>query len=334
MATAAKVTIHPSQFPDAIRRDLLESLRRRQVNHKFHYDSAKQTQQWLALHQQFSPSRNDTDCEAIYDQAFGEVAKQPGQEPIHLIGLGCGGGQKDTRLLKLLQSSGRKISYTPSDVSVAMTLVARQTSLSVLDEGDCTPLVCDLATADDLPSVLNSISPSNASRLITFFGMIPNFEPKEILPRLAACQRPGEPLLFSANLAPGADYHAGVESVLPQYDNVLTRDWLLTFLLDLGVERNDGEVRFAIETGADSFKRIVARFHFRRDRIVVLDPERFEFRAGESVRLFFSCRYTPVNLEPLLARHGLAVQSRWVTRSEEEGVWLCRKELTSSAGAR
>ena len=36
MSTIANVAIHASQFPDAVRRDLLESLRTRQVNHKFH----------------------------------------------------------------------------------------------------------------------------------------------------------------------------------------------------------------------------------------------------------------------------------------------------------
>src|SRR5271170_687326 len=53
-----------------VRRDLLESLRTRRVNHKFHYDSVKQTQKWLALHQVYSPSRNDADCQAIYEQSF------------------------------------------------------------------------------------------------------------------------------------------------------------------------------------------------------------------------------------------------------------------------
>jgi hypothetical protein len=102
---------------------------------------------------------------------------------------------------------------------------------------------------------------------------------------------------------------------------------LLTFLLDLGLERGDGEVRYAIETDAQGCKRIVARFHFMRDCVVTSDGERFDFRAGANLRLFFSCRYTPTNLEPLLNRHGFAIQSRWITRSEEEGVWLCRKEL-------
>jgi L-histidine N-alpha-methyltransferase len=77
--------------------------------------------------------------------------------------------------------------------------------------------------------------------------MIPNFEPQIILPKLASLVRPKDFLLFSANLAPGNNYAAGVKKVLPQYDNPLTRDWLMTFLLDLGVERGDGKLRFKIE---------------------------------------------------------------------------------------
>ena len=122
----------PASFPENVRRDLLESLRTRRVNHKFHYDSVKQTQQWLALHQAFSPSRTDADCAATYDRSFAAVAARMEFRRVHLIGLGCGGGQKDTRLLKLLQDSGRKTFYTPSDVSTAMVLVAWQTATAVV----------------------------------------------------------------------------------------------------------------------------------------------------------------------------------------------------------
>ena len=144
------VRIHASQFPEEVRRDLLDSLRTRRVNHKFHYDSVKQTQKWLALHQAYSPTRNDADCRAVYEQGFKAAAAQIKSKAVHVIGLGCGGGQKDTRLLKLLKSRGREIFYTPCDVSTAMVLVARQTALAVVPEKNCFPFVCDLATADDL----------------------------------------------------------------------------------------------------------------------------------------------------------------------------------------
>src|SRR6185503_18502242 len=105
-------------------------------------------------------------------------------------------------------------------------------------------------------------------RLVTFFGMLPNFEPQIILPHLAGLIRPGEYLLLSANLAPGPDYAEGVQRILPLYDNALTREWLITFLLDVGVNRNDGEIRFAIENDPANgdLKRIAAYFVFERER--------------------------------------------------------------------
>ena len=235
---------------------MLESLRTRRVNHKFHYDSVKQTQKWLALHQAYSPARNDADCRAVYEKGFKAAAARIAAKRVQVIGLGCGGGQKDTRLLKLLKAHGKEVFYTPCDVSTAMVLTARQTALAVLPEKNCFPFVCDLATADDLRKALVTRHPRIAAwpprgftpSLVTFFGMIPNFEPKQILPKLASLVRPKDFLLFSANLAPGNNYAAGVKRILPQYDNPLTRDWLMTFLLDLGVERSDGKLRFKIET--------------------------------------------------------------------------------------
>ena len=243
---------------------------------------------------------------------------------MHLIGLGCGGGQKDSRLLKLLQDSGKKAFYTPSDVSTAMVLVAQQTATAVVAPEDCSPLVCDLASADDLPQVLDALPVSDAARLITFFGMIPNFEPHVILSRLAGLLRAGDSLLLSANLAPGADYAAGVQRILPLYDNALTRDWLMMFLLDLGVEANDGELRFAIEDdpAGSGLKRVTACFRFIRPREIQVDAQRFQFPAGESIRLFFSWRHTPALVRSLLGEHGMGVLDQWITKSGEEGVFL------------
>jgi uncharacterized SAM-dependent methyltransferase len=324
MSSVAKVLIHASQLPEKARRDLLTSLRTRRVNHKFHYDNVKQTQKWFALHQAYSPTRNDADCQAIYEKSFKVAVAQIKAKSVHVIGLGCGGGQKDTRLLKLLKTGGLEIFYTPCDVSTAMVLTARQTALTVLPEENCFPFVCDLATANDLPVTLARRSEAKTARLFTFFGMIPNFEPQIILPKLASLVRPKDFLLFSANLAPGNDYAAGVKKVLPQYDNPLTYDWLMTFLLDLGVEHGDGKLCFKIEADrTNDLKRIVAGFHFTRSRRIEVDGERFDFRAGEPIRLFFSYRYTPECVRKVLAHYGLEVRDQWIAKSEEEGVFLC-----------
>ncbi len=322
----ANVTIHASQFPEAVRQDLLESLRTRRVNHKFHYDSIKQTQKWLTLHQAYAPSRKDDDCAMAYDQAFAKVATLAKTKILYLVGLGCGGGQKDTRLLRRLKKRERELYYTPCDVSAAMTLVARKAATGVVRSFDCFPLVCDLTKVRDLDRALPLPRMIGRRYIVTFFGMIPNFEPDEVLPRIAKLTRRGDWFLFSANLAPGRDYAAGVRQVLPQYDNALTRDWLMTFLLDLGVEQADGKLRFKVENGAQGLKRIVARFEFARSCRVAVEADTFHFRRGESIRLFYSYRYTAERARALLRKFRFNTLNEWLIPSGEEGVFLCQRQ--------
>ena len=325
MASLVPVLIHPSQFPEQVQQDLLRSLRLHQIKHKFHYDSYRQTQKWLALHRAYSPARTNPDYEAVYDSSFAAAAGRITSPRATVIGLGCGGGQKDTRLLRLLAQHGKPALYLPCDVSTAMVLVAQETASPVA--AGCRPIVFDLELTDDLPAILSDVAPRDSNRIITFFGMLPNFEPRTVMSRLAAVLVPGDSLLLSANLAPGADYEAGMRTILPQYHNAMTRDWLNTFLSDLGSEPTDGEIRFDIEdcpqsTGA---KRVTAHYQFRTRRILETGGERFEFQAGDTLRLFFSYRYTPCLVEDVLSQYQIAVLDHWITRSEEEGVFLCSK---------
>jgi L-histidine Nalpha-methyltransferase len=326
MRSIIDISIHATQFPHEVQRALLDSLRRRRIHPKFHYDSVKQSMKWLAVHQAFSPWQTEADCRGVYDRAFAEAIRSCDQSSAHVIGLGCGGGTKEARLLELLKGQGGELFYSPVDVSSALVLASTLAVDGMMEPSRCRPLVCDLADARDLAAVLDRHAPPHTPRLLTFFGMIPNFLPGEILPRLRALVRPGDRMLFSANLAPGNDYASGMERILPLYDNALTRDWLLTFLLDLGVEGDDGEMRIQSEDcpQGSGLKRISAWFVFQRPRRIVVEEESFQSLAGERIHLFFSYRYTPSLVVTTLAQHGFRVDDRWLTESEEEGVFLCQ----------
>ncbi len=323
MISPARILVDPSQFPARVRSEFLQSLSSRQVNHKFLYEGVKQAHRWLAVHQAFSPWRTDPDCAQIYDDAFKAAAKMILAANVHLLGLGCGDGQKDIRLLGLLQGPGRTLSYTPADVSEAMVLLARGAALSVIPDDRCQPLVIDLAIAEGLPGRVDSICLSADARLITFFGMLPNFEPG-ILAQLAAVLGSGDLLLLSANLAPGPDYDRGVQRILPLYDNKPTRDWLLGFTLDLGLEQADGTIRFVVEEGpaGSGLRRVAAYYQFEKKRALEIYGQEFLFHPGDSLRLFFSYRHTPALLRQLLEPHNLKISNEWITKSQEEGVFL------------
>jgi len=323
----ASIQIHSSQYPAAVRRALVESLRSRQMNHKFHYESPKQVGRWLALHEAYSPARRDPACLTAYEEAFAALAAAVAAPRVQVVGLGCGGGWKDAALLRQLRAPGRERFYTPLDVSPAMVLEGWTTVLAELPASRCFPFVCDLVLAGDLRGALVEPSAAGAERIYTFFGMAPNFEPGVILPRLAALLEPGDWLLFSANLAPGDDYAAGVRRVAPQYDNAPTRDWLMTLPIDLGIEREDGSLRFEVEAdpAGSELLRLAAYFDFAQSRELVLDGESIRFCQGDRLRLFFSYRHTPARVHAALEPFGLRVVSEWIAASGEEGVFLVRR---------
>ncbi|MBN2505418.1 MAG: L-histidine N(alpha)-methyltransferase [Verrucomicrobia bacterium] len=320
-----RVVIHESQSPGRLRAELIGALRARAVPNKVHYDSPAQAARWLDLHRAWSPSHTDPESAALYDRAFAAAAAHAGSGPVHVMGLGAGDGGKDARLLRVLAGRGATVDYSPVDSSVALVLEARRTVLDVVPAKHCHPLVCDLAAAPDLPAYFERLSPPGQTRLVTFFGMLPGFEPEAILPRVVALLRPGDGLLLSANLAPGPDYAAGVRRILPQYDNRLTRDWLRTFLDELGIGREDGDLRLGIERCPSTRRllRVEAGFHFRRPVAVRMQGADVAFEAGDRLRVFFSYRYVPALVREVLAPWNLEQSGSWIGSSGEEGVFLC-----------
>lgn len=333
MPPVTSVEIHRSQFPDQLNADLLDSLRSRRINHKFHYDSHRQIQRWLALHEAHSPARNDPEAKLEYTGCFKEIAgRLDNENEIHVISLGCGGGRKDLLLLRELARPGRQLDYSPVDVTPAMTLVARETAAGAIPAEACHPFVCDLATADDLHEILSARVSPTARRVILFFGMIPNFEPNAILPSLAALLRDDDKLLFSANLAPGDDCDAGIRKVLPQYDNALTREWLAILPNDLDIETAPEDIHFEIAACPDApeVKRIEAILTLRKDTTIHIAGETVQFRADETIRLFYSCRYTSELLTAQLSSHCLSLRGEWISSSGEEGVFLVKKRTSAA----
>lgn len=321
MERPVTLTIHPSRFPERTRAAYLESFRTRRMNHQFHYESEKQAQQWLALHEAYSPARTDQDCLQTYERAFKDAATLINSDELSVISIGCGGGQKDRAFLKATPRA--KITYIPADVSAPLAVTAHLRATTEL-QSDSKPLVLDLPAAPDLSQFLDDFVPKTAKRVFLFFGMLPNFEPADALQTLASALRPNDTLLLSANLAPGNDYAAGVKKILPLYANDLTRRWLATSLLDAGLELSPNEIEFNIVEAA-GLLRVEATHRFSKPQRIRIDQEEFNYEAGEQFRLFFSYRHTPDRLRDLLAPYKIDIRRQWITASREEGVFLCEK---------
>ena len=61
---------HQSQNPSKWSIGLIEGLRDGRIPHKYHYDSPKQVDRWLKLHEAYSPARQEISAQTIYQDAI------------------------------------------------------------------------------------------------------------------------------------------------------------------------------------------------------------------------------------------------------------------------
>jgi hypothetical protein len=162
-------------------------------------------------------------------------------------------------------------------------------------------------------------------RIITCFGLMPNVEPLAIAARLASLACQDGVLLVGANLVPEANYEQGTRDVLGQYDNAETRGWLGLLLADYGFEPGDGEISFSVESCATlpGLLQIVAQFRLRRERTIEVAGVEIKFSAEETMRLFFSNRYTPALLRRVFELSGLKILGQWTSKEDDEGIVAC-----------
>lgn len=321
------VTIHRSQFPEQLEMELRRGLEEGRIDPKFHYLSHLQMRRWLALSRAYAPIACDQDCRAAYDQCFSHLASQFRRKSVHVVGLGCGAGQKDVRLLIALRRKSGPLRYTACDSSLPMVLTARQVAGDSGSVESMDGLVCDIGSSPDLEAFFAGQEFAGDFRLYLCFGVIPNFEPGRLFDSIQRCMKPEDYLLLGANLVPKANIEAELENILTQYDNPLTRDWLLTLFQELGVDLSLVKLSFGIENSEkyENLRRIAATvhleptIHFRvGDAAVVTSPHR-------SIQLFFSYRYTESQIHAVLKAGGLEVISSWITASSQEGLFLCRR---------
>jgi L-histidine Nalpha-methyltransferase len=281
------ITHHPSTFPEALRETVHRSLATRSLAGCVHYVSVRQTLAWLDLHRRLSPARSDEGAR-LYERCFDEAVKDWPAQACHVIGLGCGGAARE-----------------------------------ILPDLPLHPIVADLAQVADLGPLVASVTNAESPRLVTCFGMLPSFEPAVLRRALGSLLRSGDRLLLSANLAPGADSRAGTLAVLPQYDNATTRAWLWGGLTELGFKREDGELRFGVEEAEEipGLWRIVGDLVLQRTAAVAAGQERFTFDRGDTLRVFFSYRYTPALCAEFLKAAGLAGNKPSLSASGEEGLF-------------
>ena len=355
------IPVHESARPERLNAALLAALRARRVPGRWLYEGAEQARRWLAYHQACSPSRADGEMARLYDAAFawavrlvmeqsgagtvgggtvgGGGARNTGGGGLQAVSLGCGGGEKDARLLaaarRQMEAGWRApdksapapaqaaLRYFPLDASPALVGEAARHVAGSFPDLPIHPLVADLAAAPDL----GGWPAAGGAALFTCFGMVPNFAAVEFPRYVRGLLGAGDGLLISANLSPEG-MEADRAAILPQYDNALALRWYGGALEALGFSPHRLELAVGARALAPdgSAWQIVVEAELTGHASLNLAGEEVTFEAGERIEVFFSNRFTRQAFEQVLAQAGLRVEQAWVHASGEEGIFYCNAE--------
>lgn len=318
--------VHGSASPDQDRLDLEAGLKVGRLPARLHYLTPRQVRAWIRLHEAYSPAVLRSEVQSLSRVAFEawHRSRQNFGEPWTLVSLGCGGAHKEAGFGP--DWSGLE-AVVPVDAGVPMLWKAMDRLESVLPVSvPCLPLAMDLMAQGRGTSFLKELSGvSEAPRLVTCFGVIPNLAAVPFLQRLATWLRPGvDELLFGANLVPGTDATKGASGVLREYDNPETRAWLGLLLEDLCQESFDVDrILFAVAEPALTHgpARIVASVRWEQDQVLMAEGNQWTWPAGSPLEIFQSNRFTTHGLESLLERLGFRIRGRWLDPEGVEAVY-------------
>ena len=337
--TLPLVAFHASVLPQRQRSGLLAALAAGRLPGWFLYATPAQATRWLAYHQAWSPSRTSEETAALYAGAFARAVRTVNAPAGTVVGLGCGGGQKDTALLAHWQAQAPAdgaAAYLPLDASPSLVLEAALHARQALNGPRLHPLVADLESealweemADCWPGW-----PADGGLLVTCFGLLPNLPQATLLRGLRRAVPAGGCLLVSANLSPGG-LPADGGRILAQYDNPPARAWYQGALTGLGLPPGEVELRVQAEAlavrspsaaqlpGVAGAWRIVARARMLRARVLEVEGQAFSLAAGQELEVFHSTRLGAAGVDALLQACGWRPVESWIQGDGEEGIWLC-----------
>ena len=313
------VVVHESVHPEALAAELRDGLVGGEVATRQHYVSARQARLWREIAAAFSPARDEADGVRAYDAVNGLVADRVAGAGAHVIGLGCGDGAKERRLLDALAGTG-PLTATPVDVSLPLVQVAVDRLAGAAGTALGRPVVCDLGlAAADLPAMVGE---APGPRVVTLYGILPGMEAFAAMAAALSLLRPGDLLAVSANLLPEGD--DALEAVTAQYDNEQTRSWLGALVEDAGLRPGQADVRIGelSEPGTGAVAAVGAWLEPREEVELVLEAGEVRLEPGSPVRLLRSARHTPEGLEAIVLAAGLELLALEVSPTGEEGVAL------------
>ena len=236
----------------------------------------------------------------------------PLQDPVTLLELGCGSGEKIALLAEALRSRRRRVAIHLIDISPTALELSERT-LGALEH---VSVVGHRATYEEGLRHAARERPPHGGLLVLFLGSnIGNFDPPashDFLSEIRQAMRPGDALLL------GADLIKPVDQLLLAYNDPLgvtaafDKNLLVRMNRELGAHFDPSAFEH-VALWDEEHRWIEMRLRSRSDQIIEIEQLGLHvaFEAGEDLRTEISAKFTAGQVERELGEAGFVVERSW-----------------------
>lgn len=236
---------------------------------------------------------------------------------VPVISFGAGDGQRDRLLIAALSQSGRECQYFPVDASQAMLELACAAGDD--EDTETTGIKADISSPVHLVYAADAAEPP---RLFIMSGnTMGAFDPLAEIRYLSQAMSASDRLIIDGEL-----YEDGV--TMSRRDNPAARKFLRAMLFSVGIDDNDGDIRFNHKRDErhSGLHLITRYFQAERDLSAIVSGEEIPVQRGERIGLNFQYTYSPEAFRWLVREHGgLDIVEEFPSADNRFLTVLCKK---------
>ncbi len=212
-----------------------------------------------------------------------------------VISFGAGDGTRDRLLMDALKNAGCECRYFPVDASQSMLEMA----CAGADDVD----IETVGIKADISSPVHLVYAADAAEPPRLFIMsgntISSFDPLAEIRYVAQCMKPGDRLIVD-----GEVYDE--QKSMTHRSNPSARKFVSALLASVGIEADDGEVRFnhKVDARHEGLHLITRSFRAERDLSATVAGREIPLERGERIGLNFQYLYEPDAFHWLLSEQG------------------------------
>jgi uncharacterized SAM-dependent methyltransferase len=277
-----------------IAQEFVEAIEARDLPEKFFYWFPRSAAEWSSL-------TGDADLYGGLNETWKELgAEAPalaqhfgGRIPV--ISIGAGDGSRDRLLMNALKAEGSECLYFPVDASQCLLEMACAGAED--DDFEAVGIKGDISSPVHL---IYAADAAEAPRLFIMSGnTMGSFDPLAEIRYIAQCMKPEDRLIVDGEIFDEAKSMA-------RRENPASRQFVGALLASVGIEKEDGEIRFNHKRddrhqGLHLFTR---SFRAGRDLSATVAGQEIQLERGELIGMNFQYVYAPESFRWLVSEHG------------------------------